>query len=118
VVGISKDPRQWAPRLPGLHARLIHRSYAGVPTKIGRVLSGRSHGWFGSESVPSVRIGAREARLSPAPSLVLVYLVYSRRAVAFSAGGDGGRRLPEHSRAIRTLLFAGVLGDTEGVRTH
>ena len=41
-VGISKDPRQWAPRLPGLHARLIHRSYAGVPTKIGRVLSGRT----------------------------------------------------------------------------
>jgi hypothetical protein len=26
-------------------------------------------------------------------------------AVAFSAGGDGGRRLPEHSRAIRTLLL-------------
>jgi hypothetical protein len=27
-------------RLPGLHARLIHRSYAGVPTKIGRALVG------------------------------------------------------------------------------
>src|ERR1700730_11333516 len=39
-VGISKDPRQWAPRLPGLHARLIHWSYAGVPTKIGRALVG------------------------------------------------------------------------------
>jgi hypothetical protein len=25
--------------------------------------------------------------------------------VAFSAGGDGGRRSPEHSRAIRTLLL-------------
>jgi hypothetical protein len=39
---VSKDPRQWAPRLPGLHARLTYRSYADVPTKIGRALSGRT----------------------------------------------------------------------------